>query len=156
MFNQKSSLMQRIGFTVLFLLFYSFTPINAQESEDLMEMSLEDILNLTVVSASKQAEPLQEVPVPVTVITSEMIQNIGAKNLKDVLITYVPGITFSQDHNEINVAMRGVYASSQQKILIMLDGHRLNCRAYSEANPDYSISLDKIKQIEVLRGPGSS
>jgi iron complex outermembrane receptor protein len=156
MFNQKSSLMQRIGFTVLFLLFYSFTPINAQESEDLMEMSLDELLSLTVVSASKQAEPLQETPVPVTVITSEMIQNIGAKNLKDVLITYVPGITFSQDHNEINVAMRGVYASSQQKILVMLDGHRLNCRAYSEANPDYSISLDKIKQIEVLRGPGSS
>ncbi len=156
MCSQKEKLLQRIGITVLLLLFYSIIPIKAQVSDDLMDMTLDELLSLTVVSASKQAEPLQETPVPVTVITSEMIQNIGAKNLKDVLITYVPGITFSQDHNEINVAMRGVYASSQQKILIMLDGHRLNARAYSEANPDYSISLDKIKQIEVLRGPASS
>jgi len=85
-----------------------------------------------------------------------MIEKLGARNLKDILITYVPGMTFSQDHNEINVSMRGIYGSSQQKILIMQDGHRLNSRAYSSANPDYAISLDKIKQIEILRGPASS
>ncbi len=85
-----------------------------------------------------------------------MIKKSGFKNLKDILVTYVPGMTFSQDHNEVNVAMRGIYASSQQKILIMRDGHRLNNRAYSEANPDYSISIDTIKHIEILRGPSSS
>jgi len=127
----------------------------AQES-DYMDMSLEELLGIRVVTASKQAEPLCETPVPVTVITSEMIKNSGALNLKSLLITYVPGITFSQDQNEVNVAMRGIYGSSQQKILIMQDGHRLNCRGYSEANPDFSISLEKIKQIEVMRGPGSS
>jgi outer membrane receptor for ferrienterochelin and colicins len=106
--------------------------------------------------ASGYNEPLTEVPVPVTVINSKMITNIGAKTLKDVLVTYVPGITFVQDQNEVNVAGRGVYGSSQQKMLILLNGHRLNSRAYSMANPDYSISLDKIKCIEVLRAPGSS
>ncbi|OQY44802.1 MAG: hypothetical protein B6242_11850 [Anaerolineaceae bacterium 4572_78] len=106
--------------------------------------------------ASGQKEPIREVPVPVTVVTSQMMKDIGARNLKDVLITYVPGITFSQDHNEVNVAGRGVYGSSQQKMLIMLNGHRLNSRSYSEANPDYSIGLEKIECIEVLRAPGSS
>jgi len=124
--------------------------------DDLTNLSLEELLNMNVVSASKQVEPLSETPVPVTVITSQMIKNIGAKTLKDVLITYVPSMTFSQDHNEMNVAMRGVYGSSQQKILIMLNGHRLNSRAYSSANPDYGINLENIKQIEVLRGPASS
>jgi iron complex outermembrane receptor protein len=114
------------------------------------------IAEMVVVTASKQVETVKEAPVPVTVITSQMIRNIGAKNLKDVLITYVPGMTSSEDQNEINIAQRGVYTSSQQKILVLLNGHRLNARAYSEANPDYSIGLDKIKQIEVLRGPGSS
>lgn len=125
-------------------------------SSDFSAMSLEDLLNIEVTSASQQKEPIKETPVPITVITSDMIQNLGAKNLKDLLITYVPGITYAQDHNEINIAMRGIYASSQQKILIMLDGHRLNSRAYSESNPDFSISLEKIKQIEILRGPASS
>jgi len=124
-------------------------------AQDDWDELLEVVEEVVVVTASKQSEPVQEVPVPVTVITSEMIQNSGALTLKDLLITYVPGFSFSQDHNEINIAMRGIYASSQQKVLIFLDGFRLNSRAYSEANPDFSISLDKIKQIEILRGPGS-
>ena len=144
-------------FFLFFLFFLVFNKISAQEADSLyLSMSLKELMSIDVVSASKQAEPLTEVPVPVTVITEDMIESSGAACLKDLLITYVPGITFVQDHNEINVAMRGVYASSQQKILIMLDGHRLNSRAYSEANPDFSMSLDKIKQIEVLRGPASS
>lgn len=110
----------------------------------------------SLVTASKQVEPIYESPVPVTVITAQMILSSGARNLKELLAFYVPGMTAVEDHNELNIAMRGVYASSQQKILVMLDGHRLNSRAYSEANPDFSISLEKIKQIEVLRGPASS
>jgi outer membrane receptor for ferrienterochelin and colicins len=109
-----------------------------------------------VTIASGQQEPLNEVPAPVTVINSQMITEIGAKNLKDVLVTYVPGITFVQDHNEVNVAGRGIYGSSQQKMLFLLNGHRLNSRSYSSANPDYSISLEKVECIEILRAPGSS
>ena len=122
-----------------------------------LDMSLEELLQVRVVSASLQIESLREAPVPMTVITREMIRAIGARTLQDVLITYVPGMTLVADQNEINVAMRGIYGSSQQKILVMLDGHRLNSRAYSMANPDYSIrvDLDRVKQIEVLRGPGS-
>ena len=110
----------------------------------------------TIVSASRQAETLEEAPVPVTLITEEMIKAIGARTLKDVLITYVPGMTSVESPNEVNVAMRGVYSAGQEKILIMLNGQRMNARATNKAAPDYSISLDKIKRIEVLRGPASS
>ena len=110
----------------------------------------------TIVSASRQAETLEEAPVPVTLITEDMIKAIGARTLKDVLITYVPGMTSVESPNEVNVAMRGVYSAGQEKILIMLNGQRMNARATNKAAPDYSISLDKIKQIEVLRGPASS
>ena len=106
--------------------------------------------------ASGQAEPLSEVPAPVTVINSDMITNIGARTLKDVLITYVPGMTYVQSQSDMNVAQRGIYGRSQQKTLILLNGHRLNSQAYSNANPDFSISLDKLACIEVLRAPGSS
>lgn len=110
----------------------------------------------TVVTASQQLETLEEVPVPVTLITEEMIRAIGSNNLKEVLTTYVPGITAVEGNSELNLAMHGVYSSVQQKILIMLNGHRLNSRATNAQAPDYSISLDKVKQIEVLRGPASS
>ena len=110
----------------------------------------------TIVSASRQAETLEEAPVPVTLITEDMIKAIGARTLKDVLITYVPGMTSVESPNEVNVAMRGVYSAGQEKILIMLNGQRMNARVTNKAAPDYSISLEKVKQIEVLRGPASS
>lgn len=130
----------------------------AGQPQSLTDLSLEELLEVKIVSASQQTESIQEAPVPVTVITREMIRAIGARNLQDALVVYVPGMTLVTDHNEVNVAMRGIYGSSQQKILVMLDGHRLNSRAYSMANPDYSIriDLDRVRQIEVLRGPGSS
>jgi iron complex outermembrane receptor protein len=121
-------------------------------------MDLQSLINLFVTSASLQEEPIYETPGPVTVITEDMIRAIGARDLKAILTTYVPGFASVEDHNEIIFAARGIYASSQQKALIMIDGHRLNSRAYSMANPDFSIdiSADKVKQIEVLRGPGSA
>ncbi len=135
-------------------------PINIEDvgSGSIEEFSMEELLNPTVVTASRRAEPLREAPVPITVITSEMIRASASRHLMDVLTAYVPGMTLVADANEANIAMRGVYASAQQKILIMVDGHRLNQRAYLAAAPDYGISInpDKVARIEVLRGPGSS
>ncbi|MBM6658174.1 TonB-dependent receptor [Bacteroides gallinaceum] len=110
----------------------------------------------TITTASQQAESIEEAPVPVTLITEEMIKAIGARTLKDVLLAYVSGITSVESSNEVNVAMHGVYSGGQEKILIMLNGQRMNARVTNKAAPDYSISLEKVKQIEVLRGPASS
>ncbi len=110
----------------------------------------------TIITASQQAESIEEAPVPVTLITEEMMQRIGARTLKDVLVAYVPGMTDIACNEEMNVAMRGIYSSGQEKILVMLNGHRLNSYSTNTASPDFSISLEKVKQIEVLRGPASS
>lgn len=110
----------------------------------------------TIVTASQQAESLEESPVPVTLITSEMLRDIGARTLKEALVAYVPGMTDVASNDEQNIAMRGIYSSYQEKILILLNGHRLNSYSTNTATPDFSISLEKVKQIEVLRGPASS
>ena len=110
----------------------------------------------TITTASKQAESIEETPVPVTLITEDMLRSIGARTLKDALVAYVPGMTDIASNEEMNVAMRGIYSSGQEKILIMLNGHRLNSYSTNTASPDFSISLEKVKQIEVLRGPASS
>ena len=109
----------------------------------------------TITTASQQAESIEEAPVPVTLITEDMIKDSGAKTLSDLLVMFVPGMS-KVEGLEANVAMHGVYSSTQEKILIMLDGHRLNSRTTNSEQPDYRTSLDKIKQIEVLRGPASS
>ena len=113
-------------------------------------------MTATITTASSQAESLAEVPVPTTLITAQMIHDCGGRNLQEVLAAYVPGMNLIDCDDDINISMRGIYSNTQEKILIMLNGHRLNSHATNTAAPDFSISLEKIKQIEVLRGPASS
>ena len=110
---------------------------------------------LTITTASQIAESLDEAPVPVTLITEEMIKASGAKNLRDLLLAYVPGIT-AIEGEECNISMRGLYSYSNENILIMRDGKRLNSHSSNSVAPDFRITLDNVKQIEVLRGPASS
>lgn len=108
-----------------------------------------------ITTASRQAETIEEAPVPVTLITDEMIRHSGAQTLQEVLCLFVPGMTIAEGM-ESNIAMHGVYSLAQDKILIMVDGHRLNSSSTNAEAPDFRTSLDKVKQIEVLRGPASS
>lgn len=113
-------------------------------------------MGATITTASSQEENLNESPVPVTLITEQMIKDSGARNLKELLIAYVPGMTNVDCNQDMNIAMRSMYSSGQEKILFMLNGHRLNSYSTNIASPDYSVSLEKVRQIEVLRGPASS
>ena len=111
----------------------------------------------TVTTASSQEESINEAPVPVTIITREMIDQLSNnKNLGQILAAYVPGLNEVSAYYVSNIAMHGVYTSSQEKILIMENGHRLNLRATNNGKLDYAISTEKIDHIEILRGPASS
>ena len=111
----------------------------------------------TVTTASSQAESINEAPVPVTIITREMIDQLSNnKSIGQILAAYVPGLCEVSTYSISNLAMHGVYTASQEKILIMENGHRLNMRSTNNGKLDYAISTEKINHIEVLRGPASS
>lgn len=113
--------------------------------------------SVTVTTASSQAESINEAPVPVTIITREMIDNLSNnKDLSQILCAYVPGLSQINSYAMSNVAMHGIYTSHQEKILVMENGHRLNARSTNAGRMDYAISTEKIDHIEVLRGPASS
>ena len=135
--------------------YYTASPQDPQRFIDMVE-NLRSGLTATITTASSQAENLNEVPVPTTLITEEMIRNSGARNLQEVLAIYVPSMNIIDCNDDINISMRGIYSNGQEKILIMLNGHRLNSYSINIAAPDFSMSLEKLKQIEVLRGPASS
>lgn len=109
----------------------------------------------TITTASKLAETIEDAPVPVTLITEEMIRMSTARNLLELLYDYVPGISIVEGE-EANFSMRGMFAYSQEDVLIMLNGERLNSYCTNSIAPDYRIALNNIKQIEVLRGAASS
>ena len=126
--------------------YYSTTPSDPQRFIDMIE-SIKSGRTATITTASSKAENLNEVPVPTTLITEEMIHNSCARNLQEVLATYVPGMSIVDCNDDINITMRGIYSNGQEKILLMLNGHRLNSFATNIAAPDFSISLDKVKPM---------
>lgn len=113
--------------------------------------------NLSVTTASSFKEAAEEAPAPVTIITAEMIENLGYnKRLGQILATYVPGMNEVYRNRTLNMSMHGAYGTTQELILVMENGHRLNNRMDNSYAMDYDISTDKIDHIEVLRGPASS
>lgn len=111
----------------------------------------------TIKTASGQEELIEEAPVPVTIITREMIDMLSNnRNIGQILAAYVPGMSEICTYAFSNVAMHGVYTNGQEKILVMENGHRLNARSTNNGKLDYAISTEKIDHIEVLRGPASS
>lgn len=132
-----------------------FTPTynDPQRFIDLIRENKSEEAGIT--TASRQSETLEEAPVPVTLITEDMIRHSGASNLQELLCLFVPGMTLAEGL-ESNIAMHGIYSLFQDKVLFMVDGHRLNSSSTNAESPDFRSELDKIQQIEVLRGPASS
>ena len=119
---------------------------------------LKEGMGTSITTASSQSESVNEAPVPITIITAEMIEEMGYnKNLNQILAAYVPGMEEVLSLYEgVNMMTHSAYADAQEFILVMENGHRLNTRFENSGSLDYSISTEKIDHIEVLRGPASS
>ena len=112
----------------------------------------------TITTASSQSESVNEAPVAITIITAEMIEQLGYnKNLGQILAAYVPGMAEVLDlDGGANLSTHGAFSNGQELILIMENGHRLNTRFNNIGPISYSVGTEKIDHIEVLRGPASS
>jgi len=131
-----------------------------QESiPDLSEASLEQLGNIKVYSASKHLQTSGDAPSAVTVITSHDIQQQGYRNLADILRT-VRGFFVTYNRNYSSLGVRGFARPGDfnTRILLLVDGHRLNDNVYDEAmiGTEFPIDIDMIQRIEIVRGPVSS
>lgn len=111
-----------------------------------------------LVTATKRATPLRKAPAIATIVTAEEIKNMGARNLLDVL-KMAPGFGVSTNEDGQNmIEVRGIRTSISEKILMMIDGHSLNKNITGSAIWAMSerIPVEHIKQVEIVRGPGSA
>lgn len=67
-----------------------------QTEEELFDLSLEELMNIEIVSASKKAESLFDAPVSSYIISKEEILNSGATSVPDALKPMIlGGVSFS-------------------------------------------------------------
>jgi outer membrane receptor for ferrienterochelin and colicins len=134
----------------------------AQPQADVLDMSLEELMNLNIDSvygASKYKQKIADAPASITIITADDIKRYGYRTLADVLRN-VPGFYVTYDRNYSYVAVRGFGRSGDynSRILLLVDGHRTNDDIFEEAliGTEFPVDIDLIDRIEVIRGPNSS
>ncbi len=150
----------RLSACLIALLATAFVPpARSQPEQDLNELSLEQLLDLTIVSASRFRQKVSEVPSAVTVVTRADIQQYGWRTLAEA-VRSVPGFYVHADRSYNYVGARG-FARPQDynsRVLLLIDGQRTNDAVYDMAyvGSESLIDIDLVERIEVVRGPGSS
>lgn len=113
----------------------------------------ENILEEVIVTAQKREQPLQDVPVAVSVFSGKDIQQSGAKDMFDLQMN-APGLVVdaNQSATTTNFSIRGIGTSSQNfglesSVGLYVDG------VYRARQSAMINDLVDIDWIEVLRGP---
>ena len=134
----------------------------APDSRDLKTLSIEELMEIevdTVTSASKHEQKVTEAPSSVTIIKADEIRKYGYRTLADILKS-IRGFLVTYDRSTSYLGVRGFARPGDfnTRILLMVDGHRLNDNVYDKASigNDFILDVDLIDRIEISRGPSSS
>ena len=130
----------------------NLTQLKALDLEDLLQVKV-----ATVYAASRFEQKITEAPSSVTVVSSDEIKRYGYRTLAEILQS-LQGFHVSSDRNYSYLGTRGVNLGDfNSRILILVDGHRINNNLTDGAFIDtaFLVDVDLIDRIEVIRGPGS-
>lgn len=124
----------------------------------LFQVSLEDLMNIEVVSATRVKQNITEAPSIMTVITAQQIRERGYQSIAEAVRT-VPGFSLWVDNFMSSISVRGFNSIQgwNQNLKIMIDGQPVSYRPANWTPIDESlIPIRCVKKIEVIKGPASA
>jgi outer membrane receptor for ferrienterochelin and colicins len=148
-------------FTVLVLLlnfYFSKAQIDTSgKAVKLAELSLDDLMNVKVVTSTGFQQTAAEAPSTILVITSQQIRERGYEQLEDALRD-VPGIDMVHLNGYAPTIFyfRGLYGVENLRTLLMIDGIPENNIAGTNDMAGPAYSLHNIDRIEIIWGPASA
>src|SRR5690606_37451589 len=111
-----------------------------------------------VVTATRTARAISDVPNTVDVIDRERMDEILARDLKD-LFRYEPGITVTSGFGRFGIGGIRIRGLDANRVRIQTDGIPVSdsfaIGSFSDANRNF-VDIDTLKRVEVVRGPTSS
>lgn len=132
-------------------------PTGAIAQPELLELSLEQLLQLPIESVSGYTTTVAEAPATASVITAAQWQALGAGTVYDVL-RYVPGLQVQPSSSGVylqNVVSRGLVSNANSEVLWLLDGLPIALLGSNRPPATFDKSLANLRRIEVIKGPGS-
>lgn len=109
-----------------------------------------------VTVAARYAQTARDAPAIVTVVTDREIRERGYRTLADALRA-MPGVYVTVSNESRQVAwFRGVTSADTNKVLLLVDGQPWYDGVYTHAPIDEYLPLENVRQIEIIKGPGSA
>lgn len=147
--------MRRLMTVAMAALAAAAAPVGAAESLE----ELESLLRQPVYAASKFAQASADAPVAMTVLTAGDILTFGWRTLAEVL-NGARGVLLREDRSYSYIGVRGFGRPGDlsQRVLITIDGMRVNDAVYDQALPgrEFPLEVGLIDRVEFIPGPGSS
>ena len=127
------------------------------QSDDIAELSLEELANIEVTSVSRRAESLSDAAASIFVITGNEIRRSGAQSLPEAL-RLAPNLQVARvDARNYAVTARGYASPFENKLLVLIDGRTVYSPLFSGVFWDVQdVVLDDVERIEVISGPGAT
>ncbi|MBU4235001.1 MAG: TonB-dependent receptor [Proteobacteria bacterium] len=126
---------------------------------DLTELSVEQLLDITIVGASKYEQRQDKVAAAVSIITRNEIKAFGWRTLSEALAS-LPGIhtTYDRQYSYLGTRGFGLPGDFNTRVLLTVNGNRWNDVVYDGASFDrvLPLDLDLIERIEFIPGPGGA
>jgi iron complex outermembrane receptor protein len=133
-----------------------------RSADELASLSLSELMQMeipTVVGASKHEQKVTEAPASVTIITADDIKKYGYRTLADIMRS-VRGFYVVNTGSYELLGVRGFNRPQDfgGRVLILVDGHRMNDPLYDSAavGTEFMLDVDLIERVEIVRGPGSA
>jgi outer membrane cobalamin receptor len=125
-------------------------------SRDLGHASLEELMNITITTASRTAEGLEDAAARVQVVTSAQIQRRGYRSIADLLkdlSDFKVDLAGDQDYpTELTVA--GTRGAS--RVILLLDGIRISSPTNDPLPILANYPVHNARQVEIVYGPASA
>ncbi len=142
-------------FFSLIILLYS-NLYSVPEDPESLNLSLEALLNIKIVSASKMEEKLFSAPAVMTVIDKGMMERRGYQNLLEILKD-MPEFDFELPNGGwVGQYPRVRGTSSLRQIVLLLDGVVQNNINDDEMGRYHLYDLTSIQRVEIITGPASA
>ncbi len=123
----------------------------------LTQVSLEDLGQIEVTTASKVPVKATRTPAAIYVITQEDIRRSGATSIPEAL-RLAPGVEVARvDSNTWSLGMRGFESTLSRSVLVLIDGRSVYTPLFAGVYWQVQDTLlEDIERIEVIRGPGGT